>query len=115
MRIYAATDIFLMPSKSEPCGLSQMIASRYGAIPVTRETGGLYDSIKGYWEEKDQIHGNGFTFANYSSAELAERTGAAIDLWCDEEKRRRFVSRIMRTDFSWNASAIQYIRMYESL
>ncbi|MBR2293641.1 MAG: glycogen synthase [Clostridia bacterium] len=115
VRIYAATDIFLMPSKSEPCGLSQMIASRYGAIPVTRETGGLYDSIKGYWEEKDQIHGNGFTFANYSSAELAERTGAAIDLWCDEEKRRRFVSRIMRTDFSWNASAIQYIRMYESL
>ncbi len=115
VRIYAATDIFLMPSKSEPCGLSQMIASRYGAIPVTRETGGLYDSIKGYWEEKGTIHGNGFTFANYSSYELAERTGAAIDLWCNEEKRKKLVSRIMRTDFSWNASAVQYLEMYASL
>ena len=77
-RIYAATDIFLMPSKSEPCGLSQMIASRYGAIPVVRETGGLYDSIKPYWEEKKKMHGNGFTFANYSAEELRERTCAAL-------------------------------------
>ncbi|MBQ9783378.1 MAG: glycogen synthase [Clostridia bacterium] len=114
-RIYAATDIFLMPSKSEPCGLSQMIASRYGAIPVTRETGGLYDSIKGYWEENGTIHGNGFTFANYSSAELAERTGAAIDLWLNETKRMRLVEKIMRTDFSWNASAQKYLEMYASL
>ena len=114
-RIYAATDVFLMPSKSEPCGLSQMIASRYGAIPVTRETGGLYDSIKGYWEEKNKIHGNGFTFANYSSAELAERTRAAIDLWNNEEKRNKLISRIMRTDFSWKGSALKYLEMYASL
>ncbi len=114
-RIYAATDIFLMPSKSEPCGLSQMIASRYGAIPVTRETGGLYDSIKGYWEEKDKIHGNGFTFANYRSEELAERTCAAIDLWNDEARRNKLIGRIMRTDFSWNVSALKYIEMYETL
>ncbi|MBQ8341167.1 MAG: glycogen synthase, partial [Clostridia bacterium] len=66
-RIYAATDIFLMPSKSEPCGLSQMIASRYGAIPVVRETGGLFDSIKAYWEQGKRLRGNGFTFANYSA------------------------------------------------
>ena len=114
-RIYAATDIFLMPSKSEPCGLSQMIASRYGAIPVTRETGGLYDSIKGYWEENGTVHGNGFTFANYSSAELADRTRAAIDLWLNEEKRSRLIEKIMRTDFSWNASAHRYLEMYASL
>ncbi len=114
-RIYAATDIFLMPSKSEPCGLSQMIASRYGAIPVTRETGGLFDSIKGYWEEDDQIHGNGFTFANYSADELAERTRAAIDLWNDEPRRKKLIGRIMRTDFSWNVSAIKYLEMYASL
>ena len=114
-RIYAATDIFLMPSKSEPCGLSQMIASRYGAIPVTRETGGLYDSIKGYWEDKDKIYGNGFTFANYSAAELAERTRAAIDLWSDEPRRNRLIGRIMRTDFSWNSSALKYLDMYETL
>ncbi|MBO5898776.1 MAG: glycogen synthase GlgA [Clostridia bacterium] len=114
-RIYAATDIFLMPSKSEPCGLSQMIASRYGAIPVTRETGGLYDSIKGYWEDGDTIHGNGFTFANYSSAELAERTRAALALYADADKRARLVKKIMETDFSWNVSALRYLELYSSL
>ena len=114
-RIYAATDIFLMPSKSEPCGLSQMIASRYGAIPVVRETGGLYDSIKPYWEEKKTIHGNGFTFANYSSAELRERTEAAIALWNNGEKRKKLVSKIMKTDFSWSASAQKYLEMYATL
>jgi len=114
-RIYAAADIFMMPSKSEPCGLSQMIASRYGAIPVVRETGGLYDSIKGYWEDKGKILGNGFTFANYSSEELLERTLAAVDLWRDVEKRKKFVGKIMRTDFSWGVSAEKYVQMYESL
>ena len=114
-RIYAASDIFMMPSKSEPCGLSQMIASRYGAIPVVRETGGLYDSIKGYWEKDGKLLGNGFTFANYSADELAERTCAAIALWNDEEKRKTFVGQIMRTDFSWKNSAKQYLDMYEPL
>ncbi|MBR0442889.1 MAG: glycosyltransferase, partial [Clostridia bacterium] len=114
-RIYAATDIFLMPSHSEPCGLSQMIASRYGAIPVTRETGGLYDSIKGYWEEGDVIHGNGFTFANYYAGELAERTGAALALYADEQKRARLVRKIMETDFSWSVSAKRYLQLYSSL
>ena len=115
-RIYAASDIFMMPSKSEPCGLSQMIASRYGAIPVVRETGGLYDSIKGYWmDENGGLHGNGFTFANYSTYELWERTRAAINLWHDEEIRRKFVGQIMRTDFSWGNSAIQYLDMYQPL
>lgn len=115
-RIYAATDIFLMPSKSEPCGLSQMIASRYGAIPVTRETGGLYDSIKGYFEDENgNIHGNGFTFANYCSSELYERTCAALALWYDQDKRYALIERIMRTDFSWSASAEHYLEMYASL
>lgn len=114
-RIYAATDVFLMPSKSEPCGLSQMIASRYGAIPVVRETGGLYDSIKPYWEEKKKLHGNGFTFANYSADELRERTCAALELWRNAEKRKKFVSQIMKTDFSWDASAKQYLELYSGL
>ena len=114
-RIYAATDIFLMPSKSEPCGLSQMIASRYGAIPVTRETGGLYDSIKSYYEADGQIYGNGFTFFDYSAAVLRRRTDDAIDLWYDEEKRMSLVKKIMTTDFSWKASAVRYIEMYTSL
>jgi len=114
-RIYAASDIFMMPSKSEPCGLSQMIASRYGAIPVVRETGGLYDSIKGYWLDGDEIKGNGFTFANYSAYELEERTSAAVELWCDEALRRRFVEKIMKIDFSWKNSAEQYLNMYAPL
>ena len=114
-RIYAATDIFLMPSKSEPCGLSQMIASRYGAIPVTRETGGLYDSIKSYYESDGEIFGNGFTFFDYSAAVLRRRTDDAIDLWNDEEKRMALVRKIMTTDFSWGASALKYIEMYGSL
>ena len=92
-----------------------MIASRYGAIPVTRETGGLYDSIKGYWEDGDQVHGNGFTFANYSSEELADRIEAALDLWNQPQKRETLIKRIMCTDFSWRASAFRYLEMYESL
>ena len=114
-RIYAASDIFLMPSKSEPCGLSQMIASRYGSIPVVRETGGLYDSIKPYWLKDGEICGNGFTFANYSPYELEERTCAAIELWYNEGLRTRFVEKIMRTDFSWKNSAERYLEMYAPL
>ena len=114
-RIYAATDIFLMPSKSEPCGLSQMIASRYGAIPVVRETGGLYDSIKPYWLDGNEIQGNGFTFANYSSYELQERTEAAIALWNDTPARKKLVRKIMETDFSWKASAEKYLELYAEL
>ena len=111
-RIYAAADIFVMPSASEPCGLSQMIASRYGAIPVVRETGGLYDSIKPFWMDGKKLMGNGFTFANYSSAELKERTEAAIALWNDTPLRKKLVRKIMETDFSWNTSAQKYLEMY---
>ena len=114
-RIYAATDIFLMPSKSEPCGLSQMIASRYGAVPVVRETGGLYDSIKPYWEKDGEMLGNGFTFAGYTGEELFERTSAAIDLYKQSAKWKKLVAKVMRTDFSWSASAVKYLEMYDEL
>ena len=113
-RLYAASDIFLMPSKSEPCGLSQMIASRYGSIPVVRETGGLYDSIKGYWlDENGNIWGNGFTFANYNAGELYDRINAALALYADPELRQKMTVKIMKTDFSWSASAKKYLEMYE--
>ena len=114
-RIYAACDIFLMPSKSEPCGLSQMIASRYGAIPVTRETGGLYDSIKGYWLDGNEIKGNGFTFAGYNSYELRDRINAALELYADKERREGLVKKIMKTDFSWKNSAKKYLDMYREI
>lgn len=114
-RIYASADIFVMPSRSEPCGLSQMIASRYGAVPVVRETGGLYDSIKGYWECDGEIRGNGFTFANYSSAELLDRIYAALEIYADKPKYKKFVNKIMATDFSWNVSAQKYMEMYDMI
>ena len=114
-RIYAAADVFLMPSKSEPCGLSQMIASRYGAIPVTRETGGLYDSIKHYYEENGKIYGNGFTFAHYGAAQLYECAMKAIGMCKDKEKYTKFVEKIMSTDFSWSSSAKVYMQMYNEL
>ena len=114
-KIYAACDIFIMPSKSEPCGLSQMIASRYGAMPVVRETGGLYDSIKGYWVDNGEIKGNGFTFANYSSYELRDRIEAALALYHDEKQYKKFVAKITGTDFSWASSAEKYMEMYESI
>lgn len=115
-RIYAAADVFLMPSKSEPCGLSQMIASRYGAVPVTRETGGLYDSIKGYYiDEKGKVCGNGFTFANYDAYELADRMYAALELYKDKEAWKKLACKCMREDFSWEKSAKSYLEMYSSL
>lgn len=114
-KIYAACDIFVMPSKSEPCGLSQMIASRYGAVPVVRETGGLYDSIKGYWVDNGEIKGNGFTFANYSSYELRDRIQAALALYYDAPQFKKFVAKITGTDFSWASSAEKYMEMYESI
>ena len=116
-KIYAAADVFLMPSRSEPCGLSQMIACRYGAIPVVRETGGLYDSIKPYYEdEQGVIHGNGFTFANYEASELEERTNAALDLYENQpEKFAVLRYRALTSDFSWDASAAKYMEMYQNM
>ncbi|MBE6714599.1 MAG: glycogen synthase GlgA [Ruminococcaceae bacterium] len=115
-RIYAASDFFIMPSKSEPCGLSQMICSRYGAVPITRETGGLYDSIKGYWvDENGNVNGNGFTFANYSAIELYDRIQAALNVWADKEAMKKLCKKVMKTDFSWGSSAEQYAALYNSL
>ena len=115
-KIYAAADIFLMPSKSEPCGLSQMIACRYGTVPVVRETGGLYDSIKPYFEDENGPHGNGFTFANYEASELEERTCAALALYEQEpEKFAALRHRALTSDFSWDASAEKYMEMYQNM
>ena len=91
-----------------------MIASRYGSIPVVRETGGLYDSIKGYWlDENGNIWGNGFTFANYNADELRDRIYAALALYADADLRKKMTVKIMKTDFSWASSAKQYLAMYE--
>ena len=112
-QIYASADMFLMPSKSEPCGLAQMIASRYGTIPIVRETGGLYDTIKPYITSEGT--GNGFTFKTYNAHDMLDAVRRALSLYCDKEEWARLVANAMNMDFSWNASAKKYLEMYDEL
>ncbi|MBQ3869300.1 MAG: glycogen synthase, partial [Clostridia bacterium] len=114
-RIYASSDIFLMPSKTEPCGLSQMIASRYGAVPVVRETGGLYDSIKPYHTEDGRRVGNGFTFASYNSGDMLYVIREALALYQNKEEFTALAEKIMKHDFSWSVSAEKYAQLYNSV
>ena len=107
-KIYSGADIFLMPSKAEPCGLSQMIASRYGTVPVVRETGGLNDSIKAYTGE----HGNGFTFKNYNAHDMLYVLNEAVRTYKNHDEWRKLVKRVMETDFSWKNQAEKYERLY---
>ena len=111
--LYAGADIFLMPSKSEPCGLSQMMASRYGTVPVVREVGGLYDTIKPYNPETGK--GNGLTFVSYNAHEMLYEIQKAVKLYSDKEEWKRLVENAMSADFSWKNSALQYIKMYNTL
>ncbi len=110
-KIYAAADLFLMPSKSEPCGLAQMIALRYGTIPVVRETGGLRDSVT----DSGDGEGNGFTFQNYDAGDLFHAVGRALEGYRNREGWEILVQRAMHCDFSWGRSANEYIRLYRSL
>lgn len=115
-RIYAGADILLMPSRSEPCGLAQMIACAYGTIPVVRETGGLADSVSYAYRDGDGVlTGNGFTFAEPSASALYGAAKAASDFWYRPEDRKELIHRIMTTDFSWSVSALSYSDMYRSL
>lgn len=108
--IYAGADMFLMPSAREACGLAQMMASRYGTVPIVRETGGLYDTIKPYG-----AGGNGFTFASYNADDMLYVIREAEAIYADREKWNALVKKIMKIDFSWGASAKKYIEMYCSL
>ena len=112
-QIYASADMFLMPSKSEPCGLAQMIASRYGTIPIVRETGGLYDTIKPYITSEGT--GNGFTFKTYNAHDMLDAVRRALSLYSDKDEWLRLVANAMNMDFSWNASAKKYLKMYDEL
>ena len=114
MAIYAGADLFLMPSKSEPCGLSQMIAMRYGTLPIVRETGGLKDTVHPY--EEWCCGGNGFTFANYNAGDMWYVVREAARLfWNDKEAFRTLQERAMTEDFSWTHSAAEYHRIYEQV
>lgn len=108
-KIYSGADIFLMPSVSEPCGLSQMIASRYATIPVVRETGGLYDSIKPYG-----AGGNGFTFASCNPYDMLYVIHEAIDTYKNKDAWKELMKKAATTDFSWSRSAEEYKKLYQA-
>ena len=110
-KIYAGADIFLMPSKSEPCGLSQMIALRYGTIPVVRATGGLKDSIQ---DSGDGI-GNGFTFQSYDSSDMYRAIERALEGYASKDGWKILMERAMRCDNSWGRSANDYISLYRHI
>ena len=113
-RIYAGSDLFLMPSRSEPCGLSQMIAMRYGAVPIVRQTGGLADTVHSC--QMGQEDGNGFVFADYSAFDMQYVIAQAVELYRgDLHGFRRVQKRGMTDDFSWNVSAGAYEALYERI
>ena len=109
-RIYAASDLFLMPSRFEPCGLSQLIAMKYGAMPIVRRTGGLNDTVidvgDGGW---------GFCFNNYNAHEMADSIKRAVEFYNNTEEFRKAQKRGMMQDFSWEKSAKKYIELYNQL
>ena len=110
-KIYAGSDLFLMPSKSEPCGLSQMIALRYGSLPIVRETGGLRDTV----QDSGLGEGNGFTFENYNADDMAHAVYRAVEGYKDPAGWKMLTKRAMECDNSWGASANAYIRLYREL
>ena len=113
-RVYAGCDAFLMPSLFEPCGLSQMIAMRYGTLPIVRETGGLKDTVQAY-NEYEQL-GTGFSFANYNAHEMYHTIQYAMQVYYGHRKEwNNMAVRAMEQDFSWNSSAREYEKLYETL
>ena len=111
-KIYAGADLFLMPSKSEPCGLSQMVALRYGTIPVVRETGGLRDSIT---DSGDGV-GNGYTFKTYNAHDMLGALRRAVDTYYNaKDYWDTLVVRALECDYSWSKSANEYIKLYKQL
>lgn len=112
-KIYAASDMFLMPSLFEPCGLGQLIALRYGSVPIVRETGGLKDTVVPYNEYEET--GNGFGFKNYRFDELLNITKYALEIYKNKDKWNNIARQAMNSDNSWEKSAMEYIRIYNEL
>jgi starch synthase len=109
-RIYGGADVFLMPSHFEPCGLGQMIAMRYGAVPLARATGGLADTVID--ADRSPQRGTGFTFKPYTTTALLGALDRALAAYADPERWRAIQCRGLAADFSWDASAQQYVALY---
>lgn len=110
-QIYAGSDFFLMPSRYEPCGLGQLIAMRYGSVPIARKTGGLSDTIHDY--EPLASRGTGFLFSDYSPPAMQDAVKRALCVYTDSEKMHRMMSTCMMMDFTWTNSAKKYIELYK--
>ena len=112
-RIEAGADIFLMPSRYEPCGLNQLYSLKYGTVPVVHATGGLVDTVRPFNPKNG--HGTGFLFADYHPAALMEALNAALAAYPNAKAWRRLQKNGMRADFSWDRSAGEYVKMYQRL
>ena len=110
-QIYAGADFFLMPSQSEPCGLSQMIAMRYGTVPIVRETGGLRDTVKDCGDE----NGNGFTFKSYNAHDMLASCRRALSLYQDKPSWNELIANDMKLDFSWDNTSEYYLGLYREI
>lgn len=110
-RIYAGSDAFLMPSRFEPCGLGQLIAMRYGSVPIVRSTGGLADTVDDYDPATGQ--GNGFAFSDYSEEALLAAVERALETYRRKDTWRTLLGQGMRADFSWQTSARKYVELYQ--
>nr|AIA84505.1 CAZy families GT5 protein [uncultured bacterium] len=110
-KIYAGADVLLMPSKTEPCGLSQMVAMRYGTIPVVRETGGLKDSVK----DNGDNNGNGYTFKSYNAHDMLGAVRRAEGAFANGPYWKAVAGRAINSDFSWKKSAGEYISLYRRI
>jgi len=112
-KIYAGSDIFLIPSRYEPCGLTQMYSLRYGTVPVVRATGGLEDTIQEYDQESST--GNGFKFKEYSASALLTSLSRAVSVFRQKERWQALLTKAMSCDFSWDRSPREYLRLYEKI
>jgi starch synthase len=112
-KIEAGSDMFLMPSRFEPCGLNQMYSLKYGTVPIVRAAGGLDDTIENF--DRVTGSGNGFKFYEYNSARLLEKIYEALLVYADGEAWRTLMLNCMRADYSWDKSAREYISLYENL
>jgi starch synthase len=109
-RIYAGSDFFLMPSMFEPCGLAQMIALRYGTLPIVRATGGLKDTVRPYNEHTDE--GNGFSFDNYNAHDMLHTMRYALSIYKQKTRLKSLQRRAMKQDWSFQKSALAYAELY---
>ena len=113
-KVYASSDAFLMPSLFEPCGLSQLMALRYGTVPIVRETGGLKDTVEPYNEYENT--GTGFSFKNYNAHEMLGTIRYAERIFYDRKREwNKIIDRGMAADFSWHRSALEYQELYDWL